>query len=113
MSERVPMDVTVGWGKEYLARLMRAVVRLDCTITDTFVIGGREREPAPREWVYLRVQIPADSIEDFRADVGPHEMRPPPRVSIGMESPGPSRCATCGKPESNHPYRHPFTGATP
>lgn len=112
MSDRVPMDVTVGWGKDHLARLMRAVVRLDCAITDTFVVGGREHEPAPRQWVYLRVQIPADSIEAFREAVEPHEMRPPPQVSVGMEPPGPRRCAMCGKPENDHPYRHVFKAWT-
>lgn len=87
----VPMDVSVGWGKEAMVRLLRAVVRYSCQVTDSFTLASISREGDPRLLdermrphfsVDFRVFIPEPYLEWFRADVKPQEMRPPPRVHL-------------------------------
>jgi hypothetical protein len=109
LSERVPMDVTVGWGNAPMARLMRAVVRHKCAITDSMMLIGCDAA-RPTDSVFLRVQVPGDSLDAFRDEVKPQDMRIPPQVGVlSMDQPlPPPRCTDCGKPQHAHPYRHPF-----
>lgn len=87
MTDRKPMDVTVSWGKESLVRLMRAVVRFDCQITDTFMNVSYGPRRTHHDDVHLRVQIPPQHLDAFRAEANPREMREPMRVDLGWCEP--------------------------
>ncbi len=115
-SNRVPMDVTVGWGKESLARFMRALVKFRCTVTDSFTLASLN-EMQPHCSVFLRVHVPPDSIDAFGSEAKPQHLAPAPCVGI-LDMTGPPQpryCVKCGAPEDDHPYRHPFVaiGARP
>lgn len=81
MRDRVPMDVTVSWGKESLARLMRAVAWFDCQITDTMIIDRKHHRAG--DPLYLRLQIPPEHLDAFREMAAPRSMREPPKVDLG------------------------------
>ncbi len=83
---RVPMDVTIGWGKESLARFMRAVIRFKATVTDSFMLIAPDAA-RPHDSVFLRVHIPPQFVHAFREHVKPQEMRDPPQVQVGMDPP--------------------------
>ena len=85
--DRVPMDVDVGWGKESLARFMRAVVRFGCQVTDSFTLAGY-RELRGTDSVFLRVQIPRAHLDAFRVEARPQGMREPPRIDLGRSHDG-------------------------
>ncbi len=117
IEDRVPMDVTVGCNAPAFSRLMRALVRHRCSITDSFMLTSIDTA-RPHHSVFLRVHVPADAIDAFRDEVRPQEMRPPPLMGVldmHAPPPPPRYCVKCGKPENEHPYRHMFAahGATP
>jgi len=107
-ADRVPLDVHVRVGVAPMARFVQALLKFKGTLTAGYALD-------PRVEYTVRIHLAPDNIEAFAAEAKVVELRPAPRVGgLFMDSPAPPRrCQTCGKPEHDHPYRHPFVAWQP
>lgn len=105
---RAPMDACVRVGVAPMARFLRALLKVGGTLTDAFALH------ADVEY-HVRIHLPPDRIDEFRDEAKPVDLRPAPHVGVLdlSKPPEPRRCSSCGAPENNHPYRHPFKAWTP
>ncbi|MDP3908875.1 MAG: hypothetical protein Q8Q14_00650 [Gemmatimonadales bacterium] len=80
--KRWPWDVDIDTTRVGLERCMRALIETESTMTSSMRLSKRMGRGVS---AFLRVHVPEGREANFRAIARPIEMRPMPRVQVGME----------------------------
>lgn len=90
MSEKIPWDADCDATRVGLERFMRALVVTHSHFSDSFTLASVVKPG--RVTVFFRVWIPEGEEQAFMKLACIDEMKPPPRVALGMEPlPEPAR----------------------
>jgi hypothetical protein len=86
MSEKLPWDVDCDATRAGMERFIRALVCVRGHFSDSFTLYPVDK-PQRGVSVFFRVWIPEGAEQRFLEMAGLDELKPPPRVQVGMDPP--------------------------